>query len=90
MQRWKRFRILGTSVAEPGCLFRIRAKEFKYFNPKKWLLSSQKNNLEMFIPNPDPDFLPIPDPGVKKAPDPGSPTLPVIAYRYTAYSDIHI
>jgi hypothetical protein len=25
-----------------GCLSRIRIKEFKYFNPKKWFLSSRK------------------------------------------------
>jgi hypothetical protein len=62
---------------------RIRIKEFKYFNPKKWFLSSQKYDLgfpsQIRIPDLNPDFLPIPDPnpgsqipnpGVKKAPDP--------------------
>jgi hypothetical protein len=60
----------------PGSEFfpsRIRIKEFKCFNPKKWFLSSQKYILYgLFIPDPDPDFLPIPDPGAKTAPDPGS------------------
>ncbi len=55
---------------------RIRIKEFKYFNPKKWFLSSRKYDpgfsSRIRIPDPEPDFLPIPDPGVKKAPDPGS------------------
>jgi hypothetical protein len=42
---------------------RIRIKEFKYCNTKKWFLSSRKY---------DPDCSSwIPDPGVKKAPDPG-------------------
>jgi hypothetical protein len=58
---------------------RIRLKEFKYFNLKKWFVSTEKYDLG-FIPDPDPDFLPIPDPGVKNAPDPrsGSATLPVL------------
>ncbi len=53
---------------------RIRIKEFKYFNPKQWFLSSRKYDpgCSSRIRIPDPDFLPIPDPGVKKAPDPGS------------------
>ncbi len=56
---------------------RIRIKEFEYFNPKKWFLSSRKYDpgCSSRIPDPDPDFLPILDPGVKKAPDPGSGTL---------------
>ncbi len=58
---------------------RIRIKEFKCFNPKKWFLSSRKYDLgcSSRIPDPDADFYPsrIPDPGVKKAPDPGSGTL---------------
>jgi hypothetical protein len=72
--------IRSTSIfADPGCLSRIpdptffhpgsriRIKEFKYFNPKKWFLSSRKY---------DPGCSSrIPDPGVKKAPDPGSATL---------------
>jgi hypothetical protein len=28
--------------------------------------------IQVFIPDPDPDFLTIPDPGVKMARDPGS------------------
>jgi hypothetical protein len=55
---------------------RIRIKEFKHFNPKKWFLSSIKYDpgCSSRIPDPDPYFYPsrIPDPGVKKAPDPGS------------------
>ncbi len=59
--------------------------EFKYCNPKKWFLSSQKYDpgfsSRIRILDPDPDFLPIPDPdlgsqildpGVKKARDPRS------------------
>jgi hypothetical protein len=61
----------------PGSEFfpsRIRIKEFKYFNPKKWFLSSRKYDsgcssriwiLTFYSSR-------IPDPGVKKAPDPGS------------------
>ncbi len=53
---------------------RIRIKEFKYFNPKKWFLSSRKYDqgsssrirILTFYPSR------IPDPGVKKASDPGS------------------
>jgi hypothetical protein len=53
-------------------LSRIHIKEFKYFNPRKWFLSSRKYNpgcssrILTFYPSR------IPDPGVKKAPDPGS------------------
>ncbi len=62
-------------IPDPNCLHpgsRIRIKEFKCFNPKKWFLSSRKSGL--FIPDPGSGcwLLPIPDPGVKKAPDPGS------------------
>ncbi len=53
---------------------RIRIKEFKYFNPKKWFLSSRKyipgcsSRIRMLT------FYPFraPDPVVKKVPDPGS------------------
>jgi hypothetical protein len=53
---------------------RIRIKELKYFNQKKWFLSTQKYDpgFSSRIRTPDPDFLPIADPGVKKAPDPGT------------------
>ncbi len=80
------------SVADPGCLSRIRLfsipdpgselflSRIPDFNPKKWFLS--------FMKHVHPEsririltFYPsrIPDPGVKKAPDPGpgSATLPV-------------
>jgi hypothetical protein len=44
---------------------RIRIKEFKYFNPKKWFLSSRKYDpgCSSRISDPDAEFLPIPDPG---------------------------
>jgi hypothetical protein len=70
-------------IQDPGYKFfhprsRIRFKEFKYFNPKKWFISSRQYDpscsSQIRIPDPDPDFLPIPDPGVKKAPDPGYAT----------------
>jgi len=55
---------------------RIRLKEFKYFNPKKWFLRTQKYDpglsSRIQIPDPDFDFLPILYPGVKKQPDPVS------------------
>ncbi len=67
-------------IPDPNCLLhrgsRIRIKEFKYFNPKKWLLSSRKYDpgCSSRIPDSDADLTPsrIPDPGFKKAPDPGS------------------
>jgi hypothetical protein len=70
----------GSWIPDPNCLHpgsRIRIKEFKYFNPKKWFLSSRKydpgcsSRIRMLT------FYPsrIPDPGVKKAPDPGSAIL---------------
>ncbi len=78
---WSRIQIF--SIPDPGS--RIRIKEFMYFNPKKWFLSSQKYDPgfppRIRIPYLDPDFLPIPDPdpvsqipnpGVKKAPEPWS------------------
>jgi hypothetical protein len=55
---------------------RIRLKELKYFNPKKWFRRTQNYDpgfsSRIRIPDPDPDFLPISDPEIKKAPDPGS------------------
>jgi hypothetical protein len=52
------------SIPDPGS--RVRIKEFKYFNQKKWFLSSQKYDpsfrSRIRIPDLDPDFLPIPDP----------------------------
>jgi hypothetical protein len=61
----------------------MHIKEFKYFNNKKWFLSSQKYDQGfpslIRIPDLDPDFLPIPDPdtgfqianpGIKKTHDP--------------------
>jgi hypothetical protein len=88
-----RSRILDPNFFHPGSLIldpnfyipdpgsRIRIKEFKYCNKKKWFLSSQKYDpgFPSLIRDLDPDFLPIPDPdpvsqipnpGVKKAPEP--------------------
>ena len=60
----------GSKFFQSGSKFfqsgsRIRIKEFKYFNPKKWFLSSRKYDpgCSSWIPDPDADFLPIPDPG---------------------------
>ncbi len=63
-------RIPDPNCSHPGS--RIRIKEFKYFKPKKWFLSSRKYDpgCSSRIPDPDPDFLPIPDPG-SRIPDPG-------------------
>jgi hypothetical protein len=67
-------RIRMFSIPDPGS--RIRIKEFKYFCPKKWFISSWKYDSgyssRIQIPDPDHDFLSNPDPGVKKLPDPGS------------------
>ena len=78
---WSRIQIF--SIRGPGSWICI--KEFKYFNPKKWFLSSQKYDpgfpSRIRIPDLNPDFLPIPDPdpgsqipnpGIKKATDPWS------------------
>jgi hypothetical protein len=58
---------------------RILIKEFKYFNPKKWFLSSRKYDpgcsSRIRIPESDPDFLPIPDPGSRGQKGTGSVTL---------------
>jgi hypothetical protein len=60
----------------------MHIKDFKYFNKKKWFLSSQRYDpgfpSRIQIPDLDSDFLPIPhpnpgsqipNPGIKKAPD---------------------
>ncbi len=78
---WSRIWIF--SIPDPGS--RMRIKEFKYFNQKKWFLSSQKYDRSFWswirLPDLDPDFLPVPDPdpgsqipnpGIKKALDPWS------------------
>jgi hypothetical protein len=57
-----------SQIPDPNCFrpgSRIPIKEFKYFNPKEWFLSSRKYDpgCSSRIPDPDPDFLPIPDPG---------------------------
>jgi hypothetical protein len=71
-----------------GSLIRIPEVhyEFKYFNPKKWFLSSRKYDpgCSFRIPDPYPDFLPIPDPGVKKEPVPDpAPQRCTIHIRYS-------
>ncbi len=58
----------GMFIPDPNCLHpgsRIRIEEFKYFNPKKWFLSSRKYDpgCSSRIPDPDADVLPTPDPG---------------------------
>jgi hypothetical protein len=61
------FSLPDPKIFHPG--FRIRIKEFKYFNPKKWFLSSRvvhsgsRIRILTFYPSR------IPDLGVKKAPD---------------------
>jgi hypothetical protein len=64
-------RIQDLTFFHPGTGSRIRIKEFKYFNPKTWFLSSMKHDLGCS------SRIRIPDPRVKKAPDPesGSATL---------------
>ncbi len=53
------FRIPDPTFFHPGSESRIRFKEFKYFNPKKWFLSSRKYDpgCSVRIPDPDPDFV---------------------------------
>ncbi len=59
--------------------FRIRIKEFKYFNPKNFVSTLPEIWSGLFIPDrdrirdPDPDFLPIPDPGSTGLKGPGVP-----------------
>jgi hypothetical protein len=76
----KKISDIETSVAGPMCLSRIpgsecfpsriRIKEFKYLNRKKWFLSFRKDDpgCSSQIRIPDPDFIfhrsPIPDTGV--------------------------
>ncbi len=66
---------LNFSILDPG--FWMCIKEFKYFNQKKWFLSSQKYypsfRSRIRILDLEPDFLPIPDtdPG-SQIPNPGS------------------
>jgi hypothetical protein len=63
-------RIRIYSIPDPNFFHpgsRTRIKEIKYFNPKKWFLSTQKYDpcclSRIRLPDPDPDFLHIPDPG---------------------------
>ncbi len=60
----------GSRILDLGSVFfpsRIRIKEFKYINPKKWFLSFRKYDPGCSSQIPDPA-----DPRVKKASDPGS------------------
>jgi hypothetical protein len=52
------FSITDPKVFHPGS--RIRIKEIKYVNPKKWFQSSRKYDPGV---HPGSEFLPIPDPG---------------------------
>jgi hypothetical protein len=65
------FPIPDPTFFHPGS--RIRLKEFKYFNPKKWFLRSRNYDpgCSSRIPDQEPDLLPIPGPG-SQIPDPGS------------------
>jgi hypothetical protein len=80
-----RIRIFLSRIPDPNVFHprsRIRIKEFKYFNPKKWFTSSRKydpgcsSRIWILI------FYPSRIPGVKKAQIPdlgsGSATLPLI------------
>ncbi len=60
----------GSRTPDPNFFYlgsgsRIRIKEFKYCNPKKWFLISRKydQGCSFRIPDLDPDFLSNPDPG---------------------------
>ncbi len=59
-------RIPYPNFFHPGS--RIRLKEIKYFNPKKWFRSTQKYDPGFSSRIPYPDFYPsrIQDPGVKR------------------------
>jgi hypothetical protein len=84
------FRDPGSEFFHPGS--RIRIKEFKYFNPKKWFLSSRKYDpgcssririrILTFYPSP------IPDPGVKKAPDPGSGSATLAVNQHSSRGSV--
>jgi hypothetical protein len=74
----------GMFILDPNCFHpgsRIRVKEFKYFNPKKWFISSRKYDpgcafwilILTFYPSR------ISDPGVKKVPDPGSGSATLVS-----------
>jgi hypothetical protein len=82
--------MIHNSVADPGCLSRIRlfsipdpgsaSKNLSILTPKKWFLSSRKydpgcsSRIRMLTFYPSRN----PDPGVKKAPDPGSGSATLI------------
>jgi hypothetical protein len=65
-----RSRIRLFSILDPGSEFfpyRFCIKEFQYFNPQKFFLSSRKYDpgCSFQIPDPDRDFLSIPNPGFR-------------------------
>ncbi len=73
-------RIRLFSIPHPGSEFfpsRIRIKEFQYFNPKKWFVSSRiyDPDCSSRISDPDPDFLPDPGSRGQKSTGSGSATL---------------
>jgi hypothetical protein len=63
---------------------RIRVKEFKYFNPKKWFLRSRNYDPGCSSRIPDPDFYSsrIPDPGGQE----GTGSAPLVATPTAACS----
>ncbi len=80
-------RIPDPTFFHPGS--RIRIKEFKYFNPSKWFLSSKKYDLGcssriLF-------FLPIPDPGSRGQKGTGARIrIRNSVYNNTKYIEYHI
>ncbi len=91
-------RIQIFSIPDPNIFYpgsRILIKEFKYFNPKNWFLSSKKydpgGSSKSRIPDSDPDFLPIRilDPGGQKStgfriPDPQHCLVQVLTSYWSA------
>jgi hypothetical protein len=84
-------RIPDLNFFHPGSGSRISIKEFKYFNPRKWFLSSRKYDPGCLfrIPDLDPDFLSILDPrsrGQKgtgsRIPDPDPQYYPKEIYQF--------
>jgi hypothetical protein len=63
-----------------------KIKKFKYFNPKKWFLSSRKYDPGCSSRFPDPYLLPIPDPGSRGQKGTGSR----IRIRNTAFHFMRI
>jgi hypothetical protein len=77
------FSIVNCSVADPGCLYRIRIFFIPPSASKNLHILTQKIVSRLFIPDPDqdPGFLPTQDSRVKKAPDPGSGSTTLVCYQ---------